>query len=315
MERTRRSLADEKIGRICTEALVITAQTAAREGLNERALIRRATSGSLRQILRGVYCATATPEDINLRLAAAAAWAPDAAFADRTAVWLHGLGPPPELIHLVCTTGRRSAVPWLHVRRSRDLPDIHVRELGCYRVTAIYRTLMDACAFMGDEELEDLLDEAWRRGKLSPARLESHCTASGRVGYGTARLVKFARERQGHAPTDSKLEARTVRLIRGAKIREPQRQVVVRDAVGRRIGRMDLVYPEERLIIECDSRKHHIVGSGFEGDRDKWGEAQTAGYKIQWATWRNTAGDGRQFLDKLRTNLRVRSTKQPRTGS
>lgn len=314
MERTRRSITDEAISRICTRDLVITAQTAATEGIDDRALIRRATGGSLRQILRGVYCPTISADDINLRLAAAAAWAPDAVFADRTALWLHKLGPAPEVIHLACTTGRRSTVPWLHVRRTRDLPDIHVRELGSYRITAIYRTLMDACAYMDDDELEDLLDEAWRRGKLSPGRLEQHCLASGKAHRGTARLIKMARDRQGHAPTDSKLEARAVKLIRRAKIKQPQRQVVVRDAADKRIGRMDLVYAEERLIVECDSRRHH-AGAAFDTDRGKWGRAQTAGYRIQWATWRNTEGDGKRFLEELRENLRERARKLTRTGS
>ncbi len=314
MEPSRRSTADERISRICTRDLVVTAKTAATEGVDERALLRRVGSGHLRKIFRGVYCPTLSPDDINLRLAAAFAWAPNAVFSDRTALWLFTLGPSPQSLQMVCAATRRSPVPWLRVRRVDDLADIDVRQQGSYPITAIYRTLIDACAYMSDEELEDLLDEAWRRGMLSPARLEQHCLASGRARRGTARLIRMARDRQGHGPTDSKLEARTVKLIRHAKIKEPQRQVAVRDAAGRRIGRMDLVYREERLIIECDSRKFH-AGPVFDTDRGKWGRAQTAGYRIQWATWSNTEGDGSQFLSELRKNLRDSPGKLPGTGS
>lgn len=315
MEPSRRSVTDETISRICTRDLVITARTAAAEGVTNRALFKRAASGHLRQVMRGVYCPSISPDDIDLKLAAASAWAPNAVFSDRTALFLWGLGPPPAILQMVCPVGRRPPIAWLMIRKVDDLPDIHVREMGSYRSTAIYRTLIDACAYMPDEELEDLLDEAWRRGMLSPSRLERHCLTSGRVRRGTARLVSMARDRQGHGATDSKLEARTVRLIRTAKIKEPQRQVVIHDAAGVRIGRMDLVYPEERLIIECDSRKHHLAGSGFDDDRDRWGRARRAGYTVQWATWKNTAGDGRRFLEELRENLRDGSGKLPRTGS
>ncbi len=66
---------------------------------------------------------------------------------------------------------------------------------------------------------------------------------------------------------------------------------------------MDLVYPDERIIIECDSFAHHNSDHAFHGDRDIWNRAEDAGYRIQWATWKNTQGDGRRFIKQLMAKL------------
>ncbi len=240
-----------RISALCRERGGAISTAIAREhGISERALLRRWHAGQLTRLLPGVFCPAGMPLKHDLKVAAAALWLPDGVFCDGTALWMWGVTGPTDRIDIAPPGARRSPAAWLRTRKVTDHIDLDIRELNGFRVTSPARTLMDACRFLTVDQVQDALDELWRRGKVTPRQIERRCTRSGKTRRGTSALLSMARDRLGTAPTDSRLEDRVVRLIRRWRLKQPLRQFVVRDAGGERIGRMDLVYPAEKVIIE-----------------------------------------------------------------
>ena len=82
------------------------------------------------------------------------------------------------------------------------------------------------------------------------------------------------------ALTRSKLERRMLELVRAARLPEPK--------ANQKLGawEADLVWREQRLIVEVDSYTFHSSRRSFERDRRKDQELQAAGYRVIRFTWR-----------------------------
>ena len=85
-------------------------------------------------------------------------------------------------------------------------------------------------------------------------------------------------------PPDSVLEQRLLALIKESGLPEPTTQF--RPAwLAPTNGRVDFAYPDQRLIIEGDSRKWHLLMKSFEIDRQRDNQAQLAGWRIFRFSW------------------------------
>ena len=84
-------------------------------------------------------------------------------------------------------------------------------------------------------------------------------------------------------------------MLRNDEIVDVDRQVVVYDRHGRRIGRVDLRVGGP--FIECDSEEFH---PDFEKDRLRWAKLQAAGYLVLPATFRQIEFETVEFLRNVR---------------
>lgn len=199
--------------------------------------------------------------------------------------------------------GAGPRVPWLKLKRVASMEPVDVVSIGLFKASAPWMAIFEVASDLNDIDLSDLIDKARRRGKASLARLRWFCTRDGGPRRGSKRILRLLDEKQGYGWTESKLEIRTVALITRYKLPQPERQFVIKDAKGKFIGRMDLVYPGRKLIIECDSVEHHDGKTALDRDRIKWNRAGNAGYDLLWATWDNTEGNGLVFINELRERL------------
>lgn len=190
----------------------------------------------------------------------------DAIFGGATAAWLWGLDlKPDDPIEVIVSRGsgvrsRRG----LNVRHHPVRPD-HVALLRSLRVTTLPRTLCDLCARLAAVEALIACDMALK--------------ASGREAFkltdrppGAKRLSQLAALAE---PAESPMETRLRWLLLEAGLPRPEVQTDLRDADGRFVGRADLFYRADSLVIEYDGANHRdrlaednrrqnlLIGAGF----------------------------------------------------
>jgi very-short-patch-repair endonuclease len=95
---------------------------------------------------------------------------------------------------------------------------------------------------------------------------------------GSARLRR-ALERGPLRPalTKSELERRFLALVERAKLPRPEVNAWIE--VGGDLIQVDCAWPEQRVIVELDSRRHHQTAAAFERDRRRDRRTQAAGWR------------------------------------
>ena len=111
--------------------------------------------------------------------------------------------------------------------------------------------------------------------------------ARGRPGIGVVRRLLDERG-PGFVATESELERRLLAALSGAGLPAPRRQVWTGGTCA--AGRVDFAYPEAALVIEADSRRHHMIrlDSEADGSRDNW--LMAAGWRFLRITWQQVTG-------------------------
>src|SRR5204863_9730642 len=100
----------------------------------------------------------------------------------------------------------------------------------------------------------------------------------GRKGIGVMREILSSRG-PDYKPPESGLEALALRLLADASLPKPVRQLDVGDAIDW-IARVDLAYPEHRVIIEIDGRPWHIAKLDAERDALRRAQLAAAGWRV-----------------------------------
>jgi very-short-patch-repair endonuclease len=166
-------------------------------------------------------------------------------------------------------SGRRR--PGIRLHRSGSLLRRDVRTHQALRVTSPARTLLDLAACMDSRSLERALDEALVVNKV--VRRSQILDVLGRAGghAGAFRLRALITQRNSTV-THSEAERKCLELIRKARLPEPQTQVTVAGY------KVDLLWPEHRVVFEIDGYRFHTSRFAFDRDRRKDGALKAAGY-------------------------------------
>jgi hypothetical protein len=217
-------------------------------------LTRRALRGkSWQRIGAELYRWTESPEDHWLTLSA---WRrvlpPETIFAGTSAAWLFGIElDPTNPVEIVVppSSGIRNRTG-LKVRRS-EIPRAELVSIRGFRATALPLTLSTLCLQRPAVEALIAIDMALRMGLTKPAALERYAEEARRHGAARMRpLVSLA------APAESPMETRLRWLLISAGLPRPEVQAELGDRSARFIGRVDLYYPEARLVLEYDGGNH-----------------------------------------------------------
>jgi very-short-patch-repair endonuclease len=177
------------------------------------------------------------------------------------------------------------------VRETRTLPRHHVTTRSGIPTVTPARLVVELAGREHPGRVERAAENAIAASILDPVELASvisELACRGRRGSTSLRSLALDIA-PGYVPPASELEARFRDLLRSAGLPEPARQL---DAGGDAwVGRVDVTFPEVRLLIELDSRRWHASRSAMESDRLRDNALVLAGWRVIRITWRQIADD------------------------
>lgn len=212
---------------------------------------------------------------------------PGAAASHRSAAALLAMPRfPPGVVEVVTVRPWRQRVDEAEVHSSRWLPAHHLLTTDDVPTTSVPRTIVDLASTIGPRRLERLVDDCLAAHLVTiPALREvlDEMPTRGRRGVVALRDLLADRD-EGYTPPASELEAVFRDLCREAGLPQPVRQFDAGDRDGW-VGRVDVAYPDQRLLIELDSRRHHAASSDLESDRRRDNQLVAAGWRVVRITW------------------------------
>lgn len=279
-------------------------------GLTSRWLQRRIRSGLLTLEYFDVLRFSAVPPSFHQRLMAVCLRAPGK-------VWVSHRGAggfwdldqvPRNIVEVTSLVQMRIDPRKIVLHRTQHMPAMDVTSVLGIPVTTVHRTLIDLGAVMDRDSVEVALECAMRRRVTSIDRLCRRLAlieASGRRGTGVLKGILRTRE-PGAPPTDSALEVRFNQLVRHRGLPVPVRQRVVRDDRGF-VARVDFEYIESGVVIEVDSRKHHLGAADWERDLRRRNRLTSAGKRVLHVTYYRMENDPEGLVDEITRAIGVAS--------
>jgi very-short-patch-repair endonuclease len=277
---------------------LVTAVQAARCGLMERALQRRAHDEGWRRVAPRVFLAAGHRFTVRGRVRAAGLWAGDrGVISGPAAAWWHGmLAMGPAWIEV--TVPRRLGLrgyPGVRVRR-RDLPaaDVVLSD-GVWCTTAALTALETAIALPDGSAF---LDRALQKHVGFEALYQAYCRNMGaRGGARVAALLIGAADR-----ADSAAERFLISLLRDAGLMGWEH--------GRPFERwtIDIAFPDARLAIEVDGWAWHMDVDRFRADRRKGNALVRAGWQLLRFTWHDLTNRPAHVIAEIRAALLTAAT-------
>jgi very-short-patch-repair endonuclease len=259
---------------------VVSRQQLLAVGLTSAAIHHRITRYWLHPVHRGVYRVGHTaPFPLARETAALLACGRHAVLSHLAAAPIWDMAPEEEGdVDVTVAHGGRRRRPGIRVHQSPlSAADVKVRHR--LPVTSPERTLIDLGSRMPATFLEWAVADARRRGLITrKSLLRALERAAQRAG--TAPLRALLRTEGGPAFTRSEAEARLIGLLRKSGLPPPEHNVLV---AGHEV---DLMWRENRLVVETDGYAYHSGRAAFERDRARDAELQAAGYKVIRVTWR-----------------------------
>jgi hypothetical protein len=193
---------------------------------------------------------------------------------------------PAGVVEVVTARPQRQRVDEAEVHSSRWLPTHHIVEVDGVPATSVPRTILDLAGTIGLARLERLVDDSLAANLVTTSALSAvldEAPTRGRRGVRALRGL-LADRGEGYTPPASELEAAFRDLCREAGIPEPVRQLDAGDG-DRWVGRVDVAYPDHRLLIELDSRRYHSARLDLESDRRRDNQLVAAGWRVVRITW------------------------------
>ena len=258
-------------------------------GVTAKAINYRLRVGRLIPLHRGVYAVGHRPPSMLARaMAAVLACGPSAVLSHLAAGALWELGPRwPPAMDVTVTSNRRPKGIRLH--RSPTLSDQDVTKHFGIPVTSPARTVLDLAVLLDDASLARAVNEGRLKGWL---RLDDLAATLDRSpGRATVRVRPFVQHADG--PTRSTFE--------NAFLAFTERYGLPRPEVNQRVAgyEVDMLWRDQRLIVELDSRTYHDGDWSFERDRDRDADLVAAGFRVVRVTWHRLTNEPEREARRL----------------
>jgi very-short-patch-repair endonuclease len=262
--------------------------------IEEDGIGRRLRSGLIVREHPRVFRFAAVPPSFKQQLKAVTLWRPGKIWAShRGAAAFWKLDEVPEgTIEVSTSCNLRTTRPDVIVHRISATPNRDVTEVARIPVSTVHRTLIDLGAVVEADAVELALECALRRHMTSIDRLIrrlEQTAGKGRRGAGVLRLVLERRDPLA-SPTESALETRFLQLLRRHRLPLPARQRVVRDEAGF-VARVDFIYLDADLVVEVDSRRHHLNPKDWERDLRRRNRLTASGKRVLHVTYARMKND------------------------
>ncbi|WP_320672697.1 type IV toxin-antitoxin system AbiEi family antitoxin domain-containing protein [Patulibacter defluvii] len=226
--------------------------------------------------------------------------ADEALLSHRTALQLWGLGEDPGAVDVTVVGGgppRRA--PAIVGHAAATLPPADRRRVAGLPVVAPARTIRDLAAGLTPSQLGALLDRARAGGVVRDRELAEQLRRSaGRRG--AEALRRALADAAGPGFSRSEAERRAAALIaRVPDLPRPRRNA-------RLLGvEVDLLWAEQRVVVEVDGFAFHGGRRAFERDRARDATLTAHGYRVVRVTWRQLRDESEAFLVRLALLLRT----------
>lgn len=275
-------------------------------GANDGLVARSLASGLWARRGRGVYALTShrrTPE--QRLMVSTLAIGGDVFVSGVCVLALRGIdgfhlgGDPLEVLVVGANRSVRSRVVRAH--RTVHLPEDQrtvIRNLPC---TTLARAYVDAARTLPGRRLARAVDDGLLTRKVSVGSILavlSGLPANGRAGSAVLGRLLDARSADADVPPESELEARSLEIACGAGLPVPIMQA---PPPWRTVEhqRVDLLWAEAKLILECDGRRWHARMEAFAADRRRDRQAERHGYGLVRVTWEDVELFAEELADDL----------------
>lgn len=283
----------EVYGRIAERASSTQLGLITYDQLDELAITERqrrwlVTSGRWRRAGRRVLADVAAPRTVEQScLAAVLDVGRRAGVTRSTAAWLAGLrGFGPSPVHVLTMRGGNHRTREAVLHETFWLPPSHlqvIRGVPCVSDARLVFELAPVVHPLRLRRIADWMKSARGMSYETLARTTAELCRRGKPGSKEMRLV-VAERTPGYVPPASELEAVFADVCeRFGLPRGVRQQNSGGDAW---IGRVDVAYPEAKLLVELDSRQWHDTSTAFEDDRHRDNALVLAGWRVIRITWR-----------------------------
>jgi len=224
-----------------------------------------------------------------------------------SAAQIHRLDHPKWVKPTVSVARRRTKdFANVTVHQLTDMTDDHITLIRGLPITTPERTIIDLAAVLSEGHLERIVDNGLAARIIDLDRLHEVFSEVGRQGKpGTRMLRRILDARStGYVAPESELERRLIGLIKDNHLPDPDRQFSP-DWLAPTNGRVDLAYPEAKLIIEGDSRRWHTMLNSFESDRLRDNAAHLAGWTILRFTWNEIVNGPERVISDIERALKM----------
>ncbi|MGH8912808.1 MAG: type IV toxin-antitoxin system AbiEi family antitoxin domain-containing protein, partial [Acidimicrobiia bacterium] len=283
-----------------TEALAL--------GFTDRMIRRRIDSGWWLPLERGLYAISGDLDEWRSVLTVAVTKLP-AVVSHHSAAQLHGFPMTPR-DKLVVTVPHRTThtFPGVEICQSTDLTREHTTEVDGLPATTVARTVFDIAHRHRIAFLVALIEKLVVAHQLDVHELT---TVLGQLGRrGRPGTVKTRKALASILPVverlESQLELMVLDLIRDAGLPIPVLQYPLPWRT-LKPGRVDMAYPQVRLIIECDGRRWHVAAKAFEDDRRRDNLATTSGWRVVRITWKMAVDEPESVVRMIASALNAPS--------
>ena len=234
-------------------------------GLTDATVHRMVTAGRLHRRCRGVYAVGhVAPIELERETVALLACPDGAVLSHVSAASVWGLkadADPGEPIHVTIPTDTRVGLAGLRSHRTRVLDAADVRMHRGLPITSPARTLIDIAGLVTHSALEHALDDALNHRLVREDQIRDVLQRARQGRRGAARLRALLDDRDRGGSSRSNPERSLRSLLAAAQLAQPRMNVEVLGYT------VDYVWPELRVIVECDSWEFHSGRATFESDR------------------------------------------------
>lgn len=264
---------------------VITFHQALACGLTPKQVHGLVVGGRWMTMAKGVYRVAGAPCSWEQRLMALTlAAGPDAAASHRSAAALLQIwGFRRDLVEVTTPRHQRRRGP--HelgvIHRWRPFPAHHLTVIEGITTTRVARTLVDLAGVIHPKRAERAVDNCLAADIVSFHTIRGtfyELASRGRAGTACMRKILEDRGPQYIAPA-SEFEREFFAILDAAGLPRPVRQLDVGDDVDW-IGRVDLAYPQFKVIVEVDSDRHHTSKLDREADAHRDQRLCAAGWRV-----------------------------------
>jgi len=235
---------------------------------------------------------------------------PGVVISHRSAAALLGLRKvAPAVVDLIPVEQRGRQIDGIKAHRVPFPRPGEVRLVYGIPCTTVARTIVDLAGTYGIDKLRETVEMAATENVLDVAAVDA-VLANGpkRRGAPALRTVldewRPVAETAKYSTVRSLFEAKLLPLIAAAGLPIPGVNARVRTA--ERVLEVDLLWPQQRFVVEADSRRHHAIEVAFERDHRRDRELLAANYGFLRVTWREVEREPDAVLAVVRSELERR---------
>ena len=280
---------------------VFTHEQAMAAGLSRNQVARRVETGGWQRLSSRAFAPAGAVITTRSRLHAATLLLPGSVASHESAGELRRFPLMPRgLVIVSVAPGGPNRSSLARVQRVADFRPADHDVVDGIPCTSVLRPAGDLAAVLRPQRYQQLIDELLVRRDLSVDDLADFAVGWCRRGRrGSALLWRTVDARgPGYVAPESVLERKGFGVLDAGGFPAPERQL---DLPWRADlpGRVDCGYTELKVLIEWDSRKHHLVESQFELDRRRDDDAVAHGWRPLRFTWRMLHDDVAWVWEKV----------------